>query len=155
MQTGHRLYLKFVDYSSFLRWDVKRYNIHQDFNFEKTYRLSEILTPYKQFVSKEELKKKGWLIISKINFSGELFLRDFEEIETYKGNLLLVPDDAILYSKINVRHGCIYYHNKGGTPFAVSSEYPTYKFDESIVNGFFLQMLLRSTAFKKLLKYKD
>jgi type I restriction enzyme S subunit len=116
--------------------------------------IADILMPYRKSVTKEEMIKNKWQIISKINFGGELFLRDFEEINTYKGNLNLVPDNAIIYSKINVRHGCIYYHDKGKIPFGVSLEYPAYTFDETKVNGKFLHKILRSKAFKKLLNTK-
>jgi type I restriction enzyme, S subunit len=53
-----------------------------------------------------------------------------------------------------VRHGCIYYHKKGHAPFGVSSEYPTYIFDEGKISGKFLHKILRSKTFKKLLNTK-
>lgn len=154
MQAISKQYLKLIPFSDFYLWDVKRYYNKTKLNFENVVKLSDVLIPYKKPVSKEEMIQNNWQIIAKINFGGELFLRDFEEINAYKGNLNLVPDNAIIYSKINVRHGCIYYHEKGETPFGVSSEYPTYTFDETIVNGKFLQKLLRSEAFKKLLNTK-
>jgi type I restriction enzyme S subunit len=98
--------------------------------------------------------KNKWQIISKINFGGELFLKDFDEISNYKGSLNLVPENAIIYSKINVRHGCIYFNEKGNSPFGVSTEYPIFTFDESKINGKFLQKVLRSSTFKKLLNSK-
>jgi len=154
MQAISKQYLKVTPFSDFHLWDVKRYYNKTKLNFENVVKLSDILIPYKKPVSKEEMIQNHWQIIAKINFGGELFLRDFEEINTYKGNLNLVPDNAIIYSKINVRHGCIYFHEKGSVPFGVSSEYPTYTFDESIISGKFLQKLLRSDAFKKLLNTK-
>lgn len=154
MQQAVSSYIKLIPFSSFNLWDVKRYYDNTQLEFENVVSLSEILIPYRKPVTKQEMIKNKWRIISKINFSGELFLRDFDEINTYKGNLNLVPEDAIIYSKINVRHGCIYYHAKGEAPFGVSSEYPTYKFDSSKVDGRFLHKLLRSDAFKKLLNTK-
>ena len=147
-------YLRLIPNTKFNLWDVKRYNATSSLKFENVVRLSDILTPYKRAVSKEEMIKNKWQIIAKINFGGQLFLRDFEEINTYKGNLNLVPENAIIYSKINVRHGCIYFNEKGNTPFGVSSEYPTFTFDEIKVNGFFLKKVLRSSEFKKLLNTK-
>jgi type I restriction enzyme S subunit len=147
-------YLKFIPLENLNLWDVKRYYTKNNLQFENVVTLRDILKPYKKAVSKEEMIENKWQIISKINFGGELFLRDFEEIETYKGSLNLVPDNAIIYSKINVRHGCIYFHEDGQTPFGVSSEYPTFKFDETKVNGKFLHKVLRSSAFKKLLNTK-
>ncbi len=147
-------YLKFIPLENLNLWDVKRYYTKNNLQFENVVTLRDILKPYKKAVSKEEMIENKLQIISKINFGGELFLRDFEEIETYKGSLNLVPDNAIIYSKINVRHGCIYFHEDGQTPFGVSSEYPTFKFDETKVNGKFLHKVLRSSAFKKLLNTK-
>ncbi|MDD4575164.1 MAG: restriction endonuclease subunit S [Bacteroidales bacterium] len=147
-------YLKLIPFENFNLWDVKRYYTKSNLQFENVVTLGDILKPYKKAVSKEEMIKNKWQIISKINFGGELFLRDFEEIKTYKGNVNLVPDNAIIYSKINVRHGCIYFHEKGQTPFGVSSEYPTFLFDETKINGKFLHKVLRSSAFKTLLNSK-
>ncbi|MDD3772024.1 MAG: restriction endonuclease subunit S [Weeksellaceae bacterium] len=154
MQTATSTYLKFIPFEKLNLWDVKRYYTINNLQFENVVTLRDILKPYKKAVSKEEMIKNKWQIISKINFGGELFLRDFDEIKTYKGNLNLVPENAIIYSKINVRHGCIYYHEAGQTPFGVSSEYPTFKFDETKINGKFLHKVLRSNAFKTLLNTK-
>lgn len=153
MQTA-TTYIKFIPFEILNLWDVKRYYTKNNLQFENVVTLRDILRPYKKAVSKEEMIENKWQIISKINFGGELFLRDFEEIKTYKGSLNLVPDNAIIYSKINVRHGCIYFHEEGQTPFGVSSEYPTFKFDETKISGKFLHKILRSSAFKTLLNSK-
>ncbi len=147
-------YLKLVPLTRFNLWDVKRYTKGLNISFENVVRLRDILIPYKQNVSKEIMIKNKWQIIAKINFGGQLFLRDFEEIHTYKGGLNLVPENAIIYSKINVRHGCIYFNEIGNTPFGVSNEYPTFTFDEKLISGDFLRKVLRSNAFKKLLNSK-
>lgn len=153
MQTA-TTYIKFIPFEILNLWDVKRYYTKNNLQFENVVTLRDILKPYKKAVSKEEMIENKWQIISKINFGGELFLRDFDEIKTYKGSLNLVPDNAIIYSKINVRHGCIYFHEEGQTPFGVSSEYPTFKFDETKISGKFLHKILRSSAFKTLLNSK-
>jgi len=150
----NQTFLKIIPFTELLLWDVKRYNHVFDSKFENAKFLKEILTPYKVKLSKEELKENEWSIISKINFQGELFLRDKEDNETYKGSLNKVPDNSIIYSKINVRHGCIYYHKKGEIPFGVSSEYPTFTFNENRVDGKYLMLVLRSNEFKKLLNTK-
>src|SRR5690606_11000786 len=124
-------YLRLIPNPKFNLWDVKRYRKSSSLTFKNVVRLSDILIPYKNNVSKEEMIKNDWQIIKKINFGGELFLRDKEEINTYKGKLNLVPENALIYSKINVRHGCIYFNEKGSTPFGVSTEYPTFLFDET------------------------
>lgn len=147
-------FLQNIQYSKFHLWDVKRYTNHSVVVFDNAVLLKDILKPFKQSIPKNELVKNGWTIISKINFHGELFLRDRNELKSYKGNLNLVPEDSIIYSKINVRHGCVYYNKKGEQPFGVSSEYPTFTFDKMKVNGEFLKMVLRSEEFKKLLNTK-
>jgi len=147
-------YLKMVPYSQFNLWDVKRYYSKSDLSFDNVVMLRDILKPYRKAVSKEEMIKNKWQIIAKINFGGQLFLRDFEEINTYKGSLNLVPENAIIYSKINVRHGCIYFNEIGNTPFGVSNEYPTFTFDDTLISGDFLRKVLRSNAFKNLLNSK-
>ncbi len=154
MQTLTDSYLKLIPFTDLNLWDVKRYYTESNLKFENVVTLRDILIPYREAISKEEMIKNNLQIISKINFAGELFLRPFEEIKTYKGNVNLVPENSIIYSKINVRHGCIYFHEDGQNPFAVSSEYPTFKFDQSRVNGKFLHKVLRSSAFKKLLNSK-
>lgn len=147
-------YLKMVPFSRFNLWDVKRYYNKTDLSFDNVVMLRDILKPYRKAVSKEEMIKNKWQIIAKINFGGQLFLRDFEEIKTYKGSLNLVPENAIIYSKINVRHGCIYFNEIGNTPFGVSNEYPTFTFDDTLISGDFLRKVLRSNAFKNLLNSK-
>jgi type I restriction enzyme S subunit len=154
MQTISQTYLKLIPFAEVNLWDVKRYYTKNNLQFENVVTLRDVLIPYKKAVSKVEMIENKWQIISKINFGGELFLRKFEEIYSYKGNVTLVPENAIIYSKINVRHGCIYFHEEGQTPFGVSSEYPTFKFDEKKINGKFLHKVLRSSAFKKLLNSK-
>lgn len=140
-----------IPFSQFHLWDVKRYNNSFREGFENEIYLSEILKPFKEKISKDDLIRNDWQIIEKLNFSGELFLRDKEQIKTYKGSVFKVPENSIIYSKINVRHGCVYFHPKGEVPFGVSSEYPTFVFDEKQVNGIFLQKLLQSSEFKKVL----
>lgn len=153
-EVDHR-YLKFVDFTQFEKWDVKRHYHKSNVEFSnEVVLLGNILKPYKKGINKEYIINNKLNIISKINFGGELFLRDFEEINTYKGNLFLVPENSIIYSKINVRHGCIYYHQKNETPFAVSNEYPIYTFDEKRIDGRFIQKLIRSNYFKNLLNTK-
>ncbi|ASF43823.1 restriction endonuclease subunit S [Capnocytophaga endodontalis] len=146
--------LKFVELRELGFWDTKRYLNISDKKFKNNITLSDVLIPYKKRISKREMIEKKYAIISKINFGGELFLRDLNNIENYKGDIYLVPDNSIIYSKINVKHGCIFYNDKENTPFGVSSEYPIFTFDNTIVSGKFLQKLLRTQEFKKLLDSK-
>lgn len=143
-------YLHFIKYLHFHRWDVKAYAF-QHKAFDNAVLLRDILTPYDIPLAKNEMLNNKWSIIAKINFSGKLFLRDPEGTKTFKGNVHKVDGETLIYSKINVRHGCVYYHPKGAIPFGVSSEYPAYKINQERVNGDFLVLLLQSQYFKDAL----
>jgi len=146
---------KIVSYSLTKRWDVKSF-------FEKKYSwdselvktVSSFGKQFKEQVSKEDVIKNQYRIIKKINFGGELFLRAFEEVHTYKGNMFLVPVGSFIFSKINARHGCFYYHDKNEKPFVVSSEYPVIVFDDKKVFGEFVQLALRFGIAKQQLNSK-
>ena len=153
MDTYGYKYIKFIDYKSLTLWDVKRY-VHENISFKNSVKLREILHLHIAPISKEEMLVNNWQIISKINFSGNLFLRGVNEAKTFKGNLNKVDSDTLIYSKINVRHGCIYYHPKNSIPFGVSLEYPAYKIDSTKVCGEYLVMVLRSNFFKTILNNK-
>lgn len=143
-------YLHFIKYLHFYRWDVKAYAF-QHKAFDNAVLLRDILTPYDIPLAKNEMLNNKWSIIAKINFSGKLFLRNPEGTKTFKGNVHKVDGETLIYSKINVRHGCVYYHPKGAIPFGVSSEYPAYKINQERVNGDFLVLLLQSQYFKDAL----
>jgi len=147
-------YLKFISYADVLLWDVKRYTSDTKRIFNYSTQLKDVLLPFKESISKNKLIENDYKIISKINFGGKLFLRGVEDIETYKGNLFLVPENSIIYSKINIRHGCIYHHSENEVPFSVSSEYPVFTFDKKVVNGCFLTLMLRGNNFKRILNSK-
>lgn len=152
MNTQYK-YLHFVAYKMLGMWDVKRYGF-EGRNFSNAVRLRDVLCPFDKPISTEVLLKNNWAIISKINFSGDLFLRDVDEAKTFKGKLHIVDGDTLIYSKINVRHGCIYYHSEGEIPFAVSSEYPAYKLDTTRIIGSYLVRILQSSYFKQALCVK-
>ena len=134
-----------VNFANFERWDAKSFNEKDYGNWDKNLikTLKSVSTPFRQSVSKEDVVKNNYQIIAKINKKGELFLRKFEEIETYKGNLFLVPPNSFIFSKINAKIGCFYYHNETKQPFVVSSEYPVMQFDATQVKGLYVDLALR------------
>lgn len=154
MQQNTHTYLRFVRYKDLNLWDVKRFWGDLDLLFSSSVRLKDILSPHFEPVSKEEMLNKQWHIISKINFAGKLFLRDVSEAKTFKGNLNKIDSNTLIYSKINVKHGCIYFHPDNAEPFGVSSEYPAYKIDASKVSGAYLVKVIQSQYFKTLLNQK-
>lgn len=145
--------INFINYKTLFLWDVKRY-VQKQISFKDAVKLKDVLFPSLEPVSKAEMLSNDWQIISKINFSGDLFLRDKNETKTFKGNLNKVDPDSLIYSKINVRHGCIYYHPKNAIPFAVSSEYPVYKIDTTRILGDYIVMVIQSETFKSILNKK-
>ena len=144
--------LQTIKFSELFLWDVKRFNIIH--TFKNGYSLRDILNLYKVRISKTELIQNDWRIIYKISHQGELFLRYKKQIRTYKGHLYKVLPNSIIYSKMGVRHGGIYYHGAHQPPFAVSPEYPTFTFLSNKINGEYLPLVLRSSQFKKLLNTK-
>lgn len=146
---------KSVSYSQTKRWDVKSFfEKESSWNSELVKTVSYFGSQFKKQVSKEDVIKNKYRIIKKINFGGELFLRAFEEVNTYKGNMFLVPAGSFIFSKINARHGCFYYHEKNEKPFVVSNEYPVIVFDEKKVFGEFVQLALRFGIAKQQLNSK-
>ena len=153
MHSGKYNFINFISYKALSLWDVKRY-VQNQISFHNSVKLKDVLAPFVEPISKEEIISNNWQIISKINFAGKLYLRDKGETNTFKGNLNKVDSDSLIYSKINVRHGCIYYHPINAIPFAVSSEYPVYKIDSSKVLGDYLVMVIQSNDFKSILNKK-
>lgn len=153
MHSDKYSFLRFIRFKSLFLWDVKRYSQNHT-SFKNAVKLKEVLFPSIEPVSKTEMIANNWQIISKINFAGNLFLRDKKETEKFKGNLNKVNSDSLIYSKINVRHGCIYYHPQNAIPFAVSSEYPVYKIDSTKILGNYLVMVIQSGMFKSILGKK-
>nr|AYC64361.1 hypothetical protein [Pseudochlorodesmis sp. HV01306a] len=144
--------LQTIFFSELFLWDVTRFNIINKFKNENF--LKDILNLYKILISKTELIQNDWKIIYKISHQGELFFRYKEQISTYKGRLYKVLPNSIIYSKMGVKHGGIYYHGAQQLPFAVSAEYPTFTFLPNKINGEYLTLVFRSSQIKKLLNTK-
>lgn len=153
MHSDRYRFIRFISYKTLSLWDVKRYSTNQ-ISFKNAVKMKEVLYSSSESISKDEVISNNWQIISKINFSGKLFLRDKNETRTFKGNLNKVNPDSLIYSKINVKHGCIYYHPHNAIPFAVSSEYPVFTLDSHRIIGEFLVMVIQSKTFKSLLSKK-
>lgn len=146
--------LFFVPFATIKQWDVKRL-MKRKTQFKNEVFLKDLLTPIKLTFDKKDIRAKGYRVVKKINFSGELFLRDLDESESVKGNLFSVPNNTLVYSKINVKHGCIYYHKIGLPTFGVTSEYPVFMVNQDKVIGDFLILLLQTDYFKEILKAND
>lgn len=147
-------YLNFIHFSKLNLWDVKRHLLNLDiYNNDNYVLLRDILTNYKVSLNKKDIKQREIHIISKINFSGQLYLRPLEDIDSFKSNLFEIPNESLIYSKINVRHGCTFYNNTGKT-IAGTSEYPVFIINKNKVRGEYLQKVLRTSYIKRYLDTK-
>lgn len=145
--------IKLINFSNLFRWDVKSFCVQTLDIRGKLVFLKDILHEYKNILPKEEIKNRKINIIQKINFAGKLFLRPLEDIETFKGTLHEIPPNSIIYSKINVRHGCTYYNSTKNT-IVGTSEYPVFTFNTQMIDGEYLQMALRTNIIKDCLGAK-
>lgn len=91
-------------------------------------------------------------IIEKISFGGELTILDTEKRARYKGRLFKAESGQLIYSKIRVKQGSACIVPSSIDWVAVSSEYPVYEIDLSIANPAYLELVLRSSAFKYYLE---
>jgi restriction endonuclease S subunit len=133
-----------VRFKNLDRWNVSYFKVGQ------WHWPAETIRPLKSFtraevisISLENAKAQALPIISKINFSGELFLRSMDDYEDYRGRLFVANPNRIIFSKINARQGCIFYVPEQHAPFAVSAEYPILRLDESLANGLYVDLALR------------
>lgn len=90
-------------------------------------------------------------IIRKISFGGIIEVRNEKEKEGYKGNLFMAEAGYLILSKINFIHGsfCVVPNEVG--PVAVSSEYPTFAIDRQRILPDYLDLVLRTDAFRNQL----
>lgn len=106
-------------------------------------RVSQFSIPESVSIPLGDAKKRKIPIISKISFSGELFLRPHEDYDHYKGRLFLVQPGRIIFSKINARKGCILFTSKEQGEFVVSGEYPILRLDTNLALGEYVNLALR------------
>lgn len=115
-------------------------------------RISQFTTPEVIPVSVKEAESKNIPIISKINFSGELFLRPSDDYHDYKGQLYLVRPGRMIFSKINAKHGCILFVTEKHGEFAVSGEYPVLRLNEKNADGEYVNLALRVSPAREQLQ---
>jgi type I restriction enzyme, S subunit len=104
----------------------------------------------------DEVDKSGGVealpIIKKISFGGVISLTEQEERKGYKGRLFWAHQGDLIYSKIRVKQGSLAIVSDEFTRIAVSSEYPVYDIDETLVDSLYLKLVLKSGAFTKFLE---
>jgi type I restriction enzyme S subunit len=142
--------LRFVRFAFLENWSPKAQVAKNQICLFPKVRLREVLKVSQKEISKSDIAARNLQIISKINFGGMLFLRPFSDLKSYKGRLFLVSPSQLIFSKINARQGCIYFHT-GSHDFAVSAEYPAFTLDKR-VSGEFLNLVLHLNVTKELLE---
>ena len=65
MHSDRYNFIKFISYKALSLWDVKRYGQNR-MSYKNAIKLSEVLTPSVEPVTKAELLSNNWQIISKI-----------------------------------------------------------------------------------------
>lgn len=141
-----------VMFEELLRWDPKFFQGGEWYWPESVIQPLSAFTHHRaEFIDTEVAKAQSLPIISKINFGGNLFLRPLVDYEEYKGRLLRVRPNHLIFSKINARRGCIFYSTKGHQEFVVSNEYPALKIDEHLASGEYVNLALRVGPAKETL----
>lgn len=113
--------------------------------------LSELLSITRTPIDLKRTPISNLNVIRKISFGGAIEIRTEKEKEGYKGNLFSAEPGYLIISKINFIHGsfCVVPENVG--PVAVSSEYPTFAIDRQRILPDYLNLVLRTDAFKNQL----
>jgi type I restriction enzyme S subunit len=113
--------------------------------------LSELLSVTRAPIDLKRKPISTLSVIRKISFGGTIEVRTEKEKESYKGNLFLAEAGYLIISKINFIHGsfCVIPNDVG--PVAVSSEYPTFAIDRQRILPDYLNLVLRTDAFRNQL----
>lgn len=90
-------------------------------------------------------------IIGKIAFGGDVALAAKERRNGYKGRLFWAEAGDLIYSKIRVKQGSVAVVPEQFARLAVSAEYPVYEIDHGRADGRYLELVLRSSAFLRML----
>lgn len=132
------------------RWDVAGFiNIGWHWPDEVMRPLGEGLTRIVDEVA-SHLPKTDVPIIEKITFGGDLHITEPDDREGYKGRLFWARPGNLVYSKIRIKQGSVTIVPQN-TTVAVSAEYPVYAVNEGIALAEYLNLVLRCSAFQKML----
>lgn len=90
-------------------------------------------------------------IIEKISFGGAITVTDPDVRGGYKGRLFWASPGELVYSKIRVKQGSLAIVPNSIESLAVSAEYPVYRINATVADGHYLELVVRSEPFKRLL----
>ena len=110
--------------------------------------LSTVLTR-KVIDVKRDSRQIGQLRLVTLHFDGEMEQRDTGAGDSFKGRLFQADPGDVIYSKIDVRNGAIGIIPSGLGRVCVSSEYPVYTVNQNLAEARFIQLLFRTTAFRR------
>jgi len=137
-----------VLFQDFMRWSVKSfYTIHWHWPDSTIKPLALALERKSVSVDRSNGISSTMVLVS-LHFDGEMEPRD-ADIADFKGKLFLCESGDVLYSKIDVRNGAIGIVPPSMPCAAVSSEYPVYRVLPDVAFPQYVQLLFRTTAFRK------
>jgi hypothetical protein len=90
-------------------------------------------------------------IIEKITFGGSIKITDPDDREGYKGRLFWALPGDLVYSKIRAKQGSLAIVPDPLGSIAVSAEYPVYAVETTRAQPQYLELVLRTKAFLRLL----
>lgn len=90
-------------------------------------------------------------IIEKISFSGVVSVTQPGQRAGYKGRLFWAEPGNLVYSKIRVKQGSLAIVPERVGRLAVSAEYPVYEVDAQRADGQYLELVVRSSPFLRML----
>jgi hypothetical protein len=138
-----------VNYSQLDRWSVAYFrSVNWQWPKEFIRPIGEALCRIQKIVTADLVTTP---IIEKISFGGEITLLNEEKRAGYKGRLFKAESGQLIYSKIRVKQGSLCIVPPSIDWVAVSSEYPVYEINPKIAKPIYLELVLRSSAFKHYL----
>ena len=133
-----------VQYKNLIRWDVKSF-------FLPSWKWDESeLVPLGSILKRrsEEYKGAETPTLLSIHFDGELTKRKTKDL---KGRVFMAHPGDVVYSKIDVRNGAIGIVPETYGKVAFTSEFPIYEVDTAKINSLYLQLILKTSLFNKLI----
>lgn len=97
----------------------------------------------------KETSKSQSLKLTTLHFNGKMEPRQQHGNKPVKGRLWWADPGDVIYSKIDVRHGAIGIVPDELGQICVSSEFPVYAVDSRSFNAQYIQLLFRTTAFRR------
>jgi hypothetical protein len=133
------------------RWDTTYFrSVTWDWPDDVLVPLGDFLTR-RQVAVEETTNFEDVPIIAKISFGGEVSVTEPEEREGYRGRLFWAELGDLIYSKIRIKQGSCALLTAEHGRIAVSAEYPVYSVNEKRAIPKYVELVLRSNAFRYLL----